>query len=335
MYLELDEQQEALRDMAHEVLGAVSPLSRLREAEPGPSREVWRRLAEPGLTGLGVPEEDGGSGGSEVEATVVIEQAGHTLLPEPLRDTLGVVVPLLREHGTPEQRKRWLGPVAAGEAMLGVVTGPRRLLAGQSTVDAVLVIEDERCLLVPREDLKVRPLGATTDPSRDLGIVEDVRASESAELPSARVAEAYARGAAATAAALVGVAQRLLDLAVAHAKVREQFGTPIGSFQAVQHPLVDVHVAVESARPATWYAALTLRDDAADALGAAQVAKAAANEAAALADRVALQVLAGIGFTWEHDLHLLSKRATAWRAEFGDDREHRRELAATLLAEKG
>jgi alkylation response protein AidB-like acyl-CoA dehydrogenase len=333
MYLELDEQQDALRQMAAELLGELSPLSRLRETDPGPRREVWKQLAAPGLTGLGVPEKWGGSGGSEVEATVVIEQAGATLLPEPLRETLGIVVPLLREHGTDEQRERWLGPVADGEVMLGTALGPRRVVAGQGSVDAVLVSDGGRCLLVPRDELEIRPLGVTTDPSRDLGVITDVRADEEAVLGGAEVAEARARGAAATAAALVGVAQRLLDLAVGHARVREQFGTPIGSFQAVQHPLVDVDVAVESARPAAWYAALALRDSTPDAPAACRVAKAAANHAAAIADRVALQVLAGIGFTWEHDLHLLSKRANAWRAEFGDDREHRRELGAALLAE--
>jgi alkylation response protein AidB-like acyl-CoA dehydrogenase len=335
MYLELDEQQAALRAMAAELLSEISPLSRLREAEPGPRREVWKQLAAPGLTGLGVPEAWGGSGGSEVEVAVVIEQAGATLLPEPLRETLGLVLPLLREHGTDEQRERWLGPLAAGEVMVGAALGPRRLVVGQGSVDAVLVVDGGRCLLVPREQLEIRPLGATTDPSRDLGVVADVRAGEEAVLGAAGSDEANARGAAATAAALVGVAQRLLDLAVDHARVREQFGTPIGSFQAVQHPLVDVHVAVESARPAVWYAALALRDGRTDAHAACRVAKAAANQAAELADRVALQVLAGIGFTWEHDLHLLSKRAVAWRAEFGDDREHRHALGTALLAGGG
>jgi alkylation response protein AidB-like acyl-CoA dehydrogenase len=334
MYLELDEQQDALRAMAAELLGEISPLSRLREADPGPRRGVWKQLAAPGLTGLGVPEQWGGSGGSEVEATVVIEQAGATLLPEPLRETLGLVVPLLREHGTEEQRERWLGPIAGGEVMVGAALGPRRMLAGQGSVDAVLVADGDRCVLAPRDQLGIRSLGATTDPSRDLGVITEVRVGEEAVLGTT-AAEAQARGAAATAAALVGVAQRLLDLAVEHARVREQFGTPIGSFQAVQHPLVDVHVAVESARPAAWYAALALRDGRPDAHAACRIAKAAANEAAALADRVALQVLAGIGFTWEHDLHLLSKRGVAWRAEFGDDREHRQALGAALLAEKG
>jgi alkylation response protein AidB-like acyl-CoA dehydrogenase len=290
-------------------------------------------LPSPGLTGLGVPERWGGSGGSEVEAAVVIEQAGASLLPEPLRETIGVVVPLLLEHGTDAQRERWLGPIAAGEMMIGAALGPRRLLAGQGSVDAVLVADGGRCPLAPRDELEIRSLGATTDPSRDLGVVADVRAGADAALGTADASEAHARGAAATAAALVGVAQQLLDLAVGHARVREQFGTPIASFQAVQHPLVDVHVAVESARPATWYAALALRDGRADAHAACRVAKVAANHAAALADRVALQVLAGIGFTWEHDLHLLSKRTTVWPAEFGDDREHRRELGAALLAE--
>lgn len=331
MYLELDEQQRALRDLARELFEDLDPLARLRGDEPGPSRDVWRRLAEAGLTGLGVPEELGGSGGSEVEAAVVVEEAGRALAPEPLRDALGIVAPLLVRHASPAQRERWLEPLSAGEAMLGVAVGPSRALVGHRALDGALVVHHGRCLLVAADDLELRPV-ATPDPSRQLAHVEHLRVDDDAVLVGADPEQLRVRGAAATAAALVGVAQRLLDTAVAHARVREQFGVPIGSFQAVQHPLVDVHVAVETARVASWYAALRLADGADDVARAAAVAKAAADTAAARADRVALQVLGGIGFTWEHDLHLLSKRATAWRAEFGARREHHRAVAADLFA---
>jgi alkylation response protein AidB-like acyl-CoA dehydrogenase len=117
---------------------------------------------------------------------------------------------------------------------------------------------------------------------------------------------------------------------VAYAGSRTQFGVPIGSFQAVQHQLADVLLAVEQARVAAWYAALRLRDGETDAVRAASIAKLAANAASQAADRVALQVHGGIGFTWEHDLHLLCKRAASWRAADGDARTHR-ELVATHL----
>lgn len=332
MYLELDEQQRALAELARDLLADTAPLQRLRSQDPGPDATVWRRLAEAGLTGLGVGGADGGSGGSEVEVAVLLEEAGRAAVPEPLRDALGIVAALLARHGTDAQRERWLGPLAAGEAMLGVAVGQRRRLAGHRAVDAALVVEAGRCLLVPVERLELRPV-STTDPSRDLAVVTDMRAEDADVLPGAEPDEVEARGAAATAAALVGLAQRLLEVALEHARSREQFGRPIGSFQAVQHPLVDVHVAVETARVAAWYAALRLAEDAAQAPRAAAVAKAAADGAVERADRVALQVLGGIGFTWEHDLHLLSKRATALRAEFGQAREHHRRLASMLVAE--
>jgi alkylation response protein AidB-like acyl-CoA dehydrogenase len=334
VFLELDEQQRALRDVTRELLADLDPLERLRDGEPEPRRKAWECLAAAGLTGLGVSEELGGSGGSEVEAAVAIEQAGGALLPEPLRESVGIVAPMLCRYGTERQRERWLEPLAAGEALLGVAVGSRRALAGHAAVDAVLLIDEGRCLVVPREGLEMRPV-PTADPSRGLALVEHVEADDDDVLPGASGAETVTRGAAATAAALVGVAQRLVDVAVEHAGTRHQFGSPVGSFQAVQHPLVDAHVAVETARTASWYAALALRDDAPDAARAARVAKAAADEASATADRVALQVLAGIGFTWEHELHWLSKRAAAWRAEFGDLRQHRRALATDLLDREG
>jgi alkylation response protein AidB-like acyl-CoA dehydrogenase len=143
---------------------------------------------------------------------------------------------------------------------------------------------------------------------------------------------AQARGAAATAVVLNGVSRRLLDMAVAHAKEREQFGRPIGAFQAVKHLLADVALEVETARPTAWYAVAALAQGHPDAALASSAAKAAAASAGSTASYHTLQAHGGIGFTWEHDLHLWLKRGKALESAYGSARHHHRVLGAAVVA---
>jgi alkylation response protein AidB-like acyl-CoA dehydrogenase len=136
------------------------------------------------------------------------------------------------------------------------------------------------------------------------------------------------RGAVALAAELVGVAQRALDIGVDYAKEREQFGRPIGAYQAVSHRLADMLWAVEEARSLTLYAAWAGDADP-DALPlAASMAKARASDAACSVTHDAIQTLGGIGFTWEHDIHFFLKRARVSYALMGTPGEHRARVAA-------
>jgi alkylation response protein AidB-like acyl-CoA dehydrogenase len=329
----LSDEQLALRSVARDVCADVGSLPRLRDVWEGRAAvaDVRRKLADSSLTGIGAPEGDGGVGGDELDAAVVLEEAGRACLPEPLVETLGLVLPLLREHAPPELRRRWSSAVAAGERAIAVGVGPEPFVVAGSGADAFLLEVDGALHLVPADQVTTRAV-RSEDPTRDLVAIEAVRISEGSLLVGADPQRAWLRGAAATAAASVGLAARLLELTVAHASSRQQFDQPIGAFQAVQHPLASVHVAVEAARNAAWYAAHARAVDLPDADDAARVAKVAADEASALADRVALQVHGGIGFTWEHDLHLLLKRAAAWRAAYGDARTHRAALASTLLS---
>jgi alkylation response protein AidB-like acyl-CoA dehydrogenase len=131
------------------------------------------------------------------------------------------------------------------------------------------------------------------------------------------------RGAVGAAAEMLGAARRCLDVSVEYAKVREQFGQPIGSFQAIRHKCAEMLLEVENAHAATYYAAWALDARADDAALAASVAKAYVGEAARKACGEAIQVHGGIGFTWEYDLHIYFKRAKALEAMYGDADYHR------------
>jgi len=137
---------------------------------------------------------------------------------------------------------------------------------------------------------------------------------------------------AALAAEMVGTAQKALDIAVDYAKTRVQFGKPIGSFQAVKHKCVDMMVSVENARSLTYYACWTVDEKLAEAATAVPMAKAYASDMAKNVTSEAIQVHGGIGFTWEHDMHLYHRRALAGEANFGNAPIHRETVAKSLLA---
>jgi len=136
---------------------------------------------------------------------------------------------------------------------------------------------------------------------------------------------------AALSAELVGLCERVLELSVAYAKTREQFGRPIGSFQAIQHRCADMLVKVESSRSAAWYAAWAVASQADDARAAACLAKAWCSEAAASVAGSGIQIHGGLGFTWEQDLHFYYKRAVASEQAFGSPAECREQAAQLLL----
>jgi alkylation response protein AidB-like acyl-CoA dehydrogenase len=163
------------------------------------------------------------------------------------------------------------------------------------------------------------------DPSRTLF---DVTATGDSWAADAQ--RAYQFGALATAAQLVGAGQALLDASVEYAKQRNQFGRPIGSYQAIKHKLADVHIAVDLARPLVYGAALSLADDSPDIARDVSAAKAAASEAALLAARSGLQTHGAIGFTAEYDLSLWLLRVQALYSAWGDPVAHRRRVLAAL-----
>jgi alkylation response protein AidB-like acyl-CoA dehydrogenase len=242
-------------------------------------------LAQLGLPLLAVPEDLGGGGMAEPDVVLIIEEAGFADLPVPIAETVGVVAPMVARYGSAQQRERWLPAIARGDS-LGATVCPCGGLGTRRGADFALMEHDDRVHLVELD------AGSATISGRTL--LGEGEAS---------VVELHARAAWVTAALLNGVARRLLTLSVEYARTREQFGVPIGRFQAVKHMLADVAVAIESARPMAWGVARALAGAEENTGVLAGAAKALACQAGALANDHALQIHGGIGFTREHPLH--------------------------------
>jgi len=329
----LTDEQQALQQMAADLFASVNPPTRVRDLYDGAvrDRKVWKQLAEVGLTSLGMADDAGGSGGGAVEVGLSLEEAGRACLPEPLGDAVAVAVPALLQHGG-ALADEWLLRISVGDALVAVHWSDDPFVTDADDADAVLHEDGDNLYLVPRDGIEVIRQVRTEDGSRRRFEVRvDVGAGERLQVDVGDLAN---RTVVAIAAQLVGVCQRLLDDTVAYAKVRHQFDTPIGAFQATQHKLASMFVAVESARGAVRAASRALADPDTDVVAAehtARVAKAAAGSASRMVNTEALQIHAGIGFTWEHDLHLWLKRGLALEHAGGDAALHRRVLGRRLL----
>jgi alkylation response protein AidB-like acyl-CoA dehydrogenase len=331
---DFSDEQYAVRDVAREVFEREWSPARLRErwesGDPSDGR-VWKALAGVGITGLTVPESHGGLGGNETDLVLVLEEAGRAGIPDPLIDTVALAAPLLAEHGSEEQRSTWLPRIASGEATASVMLSGSPFAVDADVADLLIAQRDEELHLVTREQIQAAPVISDDRARRLFTVQAEMSPSTLITREASAVERANSRGAATTASLLNGLSMRLLDMTLEHVKARHQFGRPIGSFQAVKHKLASMHVAVEAARSAAWYGAYVLARRLPDADRAASVAKAAAAETAAFVGGEALQCHAGIGFTWEHDLHLWLKRAKALESAYGSAAEHRRRLAGAFI----
>lgn len=334
MEFDFTPEQFALRDLARDLFEKESPPSRLRELWDGAERDpgCWRAMASVGLTGLTVPEEFGGMGGDDVDLALVLEEAGRAALPEPLLETVAVAAPVLAETGTDAQRSEWLPKIAAGEAIATLALDDAPFAVDAGDADLLIANETLHMYALPRGTF-VASRVSSEDRARRLYAVTFSESPETALPgdPDRAFERAFSRAAVAASGLLNGISLRLLETTVAYVKTRNQFGRPVGSFQAVKHALANAHVGVESSRAATWYAAYALARSLPDETEAASVAKSYASNAAREAGRVALQAHAGIGFTWEHDLHLWLKRGKALEQTYGSSAEHRRRLARGLF----
>jgi alkylation response protein AidB-like acyl-CoA dehydrogenase len=334
MDFDFSPEQYMLRDTVRDLLRRECTPAEVRAAWASPtgrSQERWRKLAELGVVGLTIPEEHGGAGMDEVDLVLVLEEAGRSLLPEPLLETTAVGAPLLARAGSDALRSRWLPRIASGEA--GVTVG----LAGSpyvadATADLVILEREGALHAVTQDRLTLQPLRSMDGARRLFAVTAELGDDTVLSTSPEDARWAFDHAAAATAAELVGVAGAMLDMTVGYVKQREQFGRKIGSFQAVQHKLAETLMLVESARAAVYYAAWALATDAPDASIAASVAKAYASDAERRANAEALQLHGGIGFTWEHDLHLWLKRGKALELQHGDADLHRRRISDWIYA---
>jgi alkylation response protein AidB-like acyl-CoA dehydrogenase len=333
---EFDEEQRMLQKSVRDLLDQRCPASEVRAAWSRPDGrlpEVWGRLGELGVFGISVPQAHGGLGLSELDWVLVLEEAGRAALPEPLAETVAIGAPLLADIGG-QAAATWLPKIATGAATLRVGLEPWPYLAGASTAD-LLLLERAGAIYAVAPASVTRVAEPSVDGARRLERVE-WEPRDPDRLASGRVArnaleQARDRAALATAAELVGLGARLLDMAVTHAKTREQFGKPIGSFQAVKHHLADALLALSFARPLVYRAAYSLARAADNRSLHASMAKAAAADAAHKVARIALQVHGAIGYSFEYDLHLYFKRVWSLSAAYGDALFHRERCARRVL----
>ncbi len=341
MHFAFDEHQLEFRAQLRAFAEKECTPAALREAWAsalGWSRPRWAGLADMGVAGITVPEEDGGMGLGLVDAVLLLEEAGRAGLPEPLLETVALGVPTLLDAPGPQGtvlRRRWLGAVAEGAATMAVGTSAMPAVPGAVGADLLLLERDGELHAVPAAAVRLTPRPAL-DGTRATAVV-GWEPSATTLVVSGFEAEGFLatlgdRAAMSTAAVLVGVADRLVAMAAHYAQERSQFGKPIGSFQAVKHLLADALVRVEFARPLVYRAAWSLTEDDPDAGLHSSMAKAMASDAATLAARTALQVHGAIGYTWEHDVHLWMKRAWALAAAWGDAATHRARVLEILLA---
>jgi len=362
---ELTDEQEELRRSVHDVLVKECPPSLVREVvEKGTGADrLWARIASLGWPGLTVPEASGGIGMTFVELALLVEQLGAVVAPGPLTATATQFVPAVREAGTADQQARFLGPVAAGEATgtlavaeaagswtaeaIGaearadgddfVLSGTKQWVADGATADELVVAarigDDVGLFVVPHDAVDATPL-PTTDASRGYATVVLDRARVGrdrllGEPANGRDAlrRAVEEATVATALETIGTCQALFDATMEYVKVREQFDVAIGSFQSVKHKLADAFIVIEKARATGYFAALTIAEDDPRRTLATSMAKAAAGECQLYVVAESFQLHGGIGYTWEHDLHLFLKRAMAGDALFGNAAEHRARVA--------
>jgi alkylation response protein AidB-like acyl-CoA dehydrogenase len=323
------EEQDELRRSVRKVVelsGGLASARRAMQSELGHDGALWSRLsADLGLAGLIVPERLGGAGLGWVEVAAVNEALGAPLAPVPFFSTVCLATGVLLQCDADDA----LAEIARGATAALVVGRHARHVIDGHTADLLVVVLDDGVFLVRGDAPGVRRRRIpTVDPTRPRAEVELdataplIRIGDRADLDLAR---------AALAAEQVGGAQRCLDLSVEYAKVRHQFGRPIGSFQAIQHACADMFVLVESARSAAYHAAWAADHDRADLAAAAATAAATCGDAFFHCASATIQVHGGIGFTWEHDAHLYWKRARADRALLGTPAEQRERVAAMIL----
>jgi alkylation response protein AidB-like acyl-CoA dehydrogenase len=331
-----DEEQRMLQKSVRDLLEQRCSASEARAAWSRPDGrvpELWPRLAELGVLGITVPAAHGGLGLSELDLVLVLEEGGRAALPEPLAETVALGAPLLADLGG-DAAARWLPKVASGAATLSVALEPWPYLAHARTADLLLVERSGAvyALAPERATLVAQP---SVDGSRRLERVEwearDAQLLASGRLAREILERTRDRAALSTAAELTGLAARLLDMAVTHAKTREQFGRPIGSFQAIKHHLADALLALSFARPLVYRSAYSLARGASDRSLHASMAKSAAADAAQKVARIALQVHGAIGYSFEYDLHLYIKRVWSLSAAYGDALFHRERCARRVL----
>jgi alkylation response protein AidB-like acyl-CoA dehydrogenase len=357
MQFGLSESQQILKDTAHKFFAGENPITAVRKAietETAHDAALWSKLAEQGYTGIVTPEEYGGMGLGKVELILLMEEAGYALLPGPFFSTVALAGTMIDACASPEQKKEYLGRIAAGHARSTVamvedagswdhtslqitaagnrLTGTKLFVTDAAVADFIIVVTRSGIYAV---DAKAAGLGI--EPMKGMDHARKIYSLKFQNTPAeplgnaGGLSQALNVATAALCAEMVGGMQRVLELTVAYAKTRKQFGKPIGIFQAVQHLCADMYLETESSRSATYYAAWALEENTADAAPAVSIAKAYSSDASRTVGNRGIQVHGGMGFTWENDLHLYYRRAKASETMLGDATFHRERIARLVI----
>jgi alkylation response protein AidB-like acyl-CoA dehydrogenase len=375
MQFDLTETQQMLKNSAREFFPAECPITevrRLMETETAYDRDLWRKLAAQGWTGIIFGEAYGGGDLGMVEMAAAMEEMGRALVPGPYLATVLLAGSALDAAGSEEQKQKYLAPICRGDAratlallesgaswhpeavaMTASATGNGYRLNGAKLFVPDAAVADfivcaaragsELALLVV--DSQAKGLTITAEPAIDATRRLCQVSFDNVEVACPDVLATGARAQAALkraidvatvglVAEMVGGMQKVLDLSVAYAKARHQFGKPIGQFQAVQHHCADMFVLTEASRSAAYYAAWAVQEQTPEAALAVSIAKVYASDACRDVGNRGIQVHGGMGFTWENDIHLYYRRAKASEICFGDAAFHRERIARLVLDRK-
>jgi len=331
MHFAFTEDQLAITDATRSMLLETCMPADLRKLlESGQPRDDarWSTICEMGLIGLLAPEAAGGLGMDLTDLVGIAEAAGYVALPEPLIELAGVAIPLLASL---DDNKGWLDRAIAGE-FVAVGHPLNSFVTDADQAGALLLGDGDAIHLVPADAVNlVRQ--ESFDAFRRLFTVEWTPSTETLVSTSGwgQLAE---RGALLGAAQMIGLGQRCIDLAVAYAKDRTQFGKPIGSYQAVKHLVANAQVQVEFARPVVHAAAVELPLNTLASQARVAHAKIVAGDAADLAARMAVQVFGAMGMTFEADVHFFLKRAFGLRNAWGNPAQHTRTVLERITTQR-
>ena len=358
----LSEEQQQLKESARAFLSGECPTTFVRKtmaADDGYPRELYTQIAKLGWTGLIVPEQFGGAGLGLLDMAMLLEEGGYAAMPGPFLFSSVLAASALKLGGSDQLNSKWLAPLAEGKAIGTVAVVERagsidpvdiaaaaakdgagwRLSGGKMFVPYANIADF--IVVAARHDYGIflfvvdaKSAGVTIRSLRNLDLTRRVSSVELRNAPAELLdggTDLFARliddAAAAIAADSLGGTERALEMAVDYSKVREQFGKPIGSFQALKHAAAEIVADVEPARAMLWYAAYALDTGAADAGRVASMAKARLCDIYSRGTDRAVLMHGGIGFTWEHDMHLWFKRARFNESYFGSPSFHRERVA--------
>jgi alkylation response protein AidB-like acyl-CoA dehydrogenase len=359
----LSEEQQQLKESAHALLTNECPTTEVRKvmaSQDGYPRALYEHVAKLGWNGLIVPEQFDGAGLGMLDMATLLEEGGYAAMPGPFLFSSAIAAGVLKLTRSGEQPGKWLSAIAEGKAIGTVAVtdrtpsiDPRDFVTIASKNDATISINGTKTIVpyaeiadfivVVAKDLSSHELllgvveknapGVKIYPRKNLDLTRRVATVEFENTRAVRLLgeDLYSKlidiGALAIAADSLGGMERALEMAVEYSKVREQFGKPIGSFQALKHAAAEIVSELEPARSLLWYAAYAFDAGLPDASRYIAMVKARLTDIYARGSDRAVLMHGGIGFTWEHDMHIWFKRARFNESYFGSPAFHRERVA--------